>query len=340
MKNNILYSPLKREEDQLIRQTLNGVSTVKVFIHRIKFFSYYKIKEIENIFGKLFYSYKFDSKMENYLMHVYKQLKNGKLTIYFYPREGYFPKAYFVSNSASHKLVFELYQLMPELKLSQIEYTIDFYCKENKNIAKLFYFLRKNIYFPYAKETYTNKGGRFAGIELNRSTNALFQVDPNSTSRYIKIYERGKDKDKQGKSWPHKNCDRVRLEFVYKRRKLKARGLNTLSNLFQNPMFSQLIGQHPKLKTINEIRFRKFKSNSKFPQYWEDYLTEDKNGKINCFIEEYTCAGKIVKSPSQYTEENELFNGLIEMIYDAIVRYDKRWINISKLKSKKITKTN
>lgn len=326
----------KRIEERIIREALSGVTRIKAFIHTVKFSSAdLDYGEIEKKVGPLFIPTDYNHRIPKYRHAAYRQLNNGSVTIYFEPLKGCMPSTYITTSSAKHRFLSELHKLIPDLTLSYVEYTIDLFCKDHIDVANLFYVLRKNIHFPYANKT-TTKGGQLTGMEIRRTKNALFQVNFLSRSRYLKVYERGKDgkksdtpKRKIGR-WEHKDCDRVRIEYVYKRPRLKGKGPYTLDGLMKNPNFGQIIGLHNGERIINEIRFKKFKHQAGLPQFWEDYTAKDDKGNADCFIEEYLQAKENgICNISQYVEDHDSFSSLTKKIGDAIIKFNERWIKKS-----------
>jgi hypothetical protein len=321
----------EREEKNNIRKTIFGITKIQPLIHRVKFsspeFGYSEI--VENLV-KLKVQEGRDKKMPNYNNFAYGQLRDGTITVYFNPLSAFFPPIFIIPSSTNIGLLNELYQAIPELDLSYIEYTIDLYCKNSNAVIDLFYALRKNIYFPWGNKTRTS-GGAFYGIDNERTINAIFQVNVQSSTRYLKIYERGHDKDKEytpkkkiGR-WKHKNCDRVRIEYVYKRPKTKQKGPSTLLALLKNPIFLQIIGKHNEGRSIDEIRFKKFKNRAGLPQYWEEYPAQDDRGHHDCFIQEYKEARKRMRNANQHIEDHDCFNALKSKIDSAIIKFNKKW---------------
>jgi hypothetical protein len=326
----------KRDEAVFIQKTIGNIQRIKPFIHKVKFSSQqYDYGDYQNQIGRLqIASPEYNHQIPNYRKAAFRQMKHGRIVVYFDPLIPGMPLTYIMPSSAEFKLLYELYKKMPDLSLSYIEYTIDLFCKNHFEVADLFYVLRKNIYFPWANNTIT-RGGRLTGIDLNRTTNALFQVNAQSRTRYLKIYERGNDENKKftpkrniGR-WNHKDCDRVRIEYVYKKNKLNKKGPYSLKNLFEDVNFLQIIGLDKKTegrKSINEIRFKKFKEHRDLPQYWDDYKAET-NNKSNCFIETYIHSRKNgIANVNQYIEDHDHFNALKREIDNKIIKYNKKWI--------------
>lgn len=217
---------------------------MKAFIHNSRFSSNYTYEEIKEKLGLPFVPPNGKIFIPKYKYVTYRQLENGVITIYFYPNLPGMPNSYFTTSHSSYELFEKLHKALPDLKVSSLEYTIDLYCKDEQHIADLFYLLRKNMYFSRGKIT-ASKGGRVDGADLVRTTNSVYQVNLDSRSRYIKIYERGNDEDKSGikkKVWQHGDCNRVRIEFTYKRPILKKATPDTIEDLLLKPNLNQILG--------------------------------------------------------------------------------------------------
>ena len=51
----------------------------------------------------------------------------------------------------------------PDLQVSSLEYTIDFFCHSRESVNNLFYLLRRYMFFPYTKSTWMEE--RVLGLE-------------------------------------------------------------------------------------------------------------------------------------------------------------------------------
>ena len=92
------------------------------------------------------------------------------------------------------------------------------------------------MFFAYAQKT-SMEGGQFLGWNEYRNENAVYHV--HLGKNHAKIYERGNDNngfdDREG--WPHKNVNRVRLEFTFGRPFLVRNKIKSLGSLVKNAKF-------------------------------------------------------------------------------------------------------
>jgi hypothetical protein len=326
----ILRLDAKREHQSFVRKTICRIKSVNAFIHNTRFSSDYSYNDIENNLGiKLYPERNKKSYMTNYTSIAYGQLKNGKITVFYNPIKPVFPYTYITTSDSSYDLFLELYKALPDLKVSALEYTIDLYCINQQHIADLFYLLRKNMYCSRGTSTAT-KGGRLDSTNLVRSTNAVYQVNLKSKSRYIKIYERGNDGIKQASLkknkglWKHKDCNRVRIEYTYKRPKLKRSSPDNMEDLLTNPNLRQILGDPDNKRLLREVSFKEF-NHKDMPYPWAVYKSQDSRGHNDCFQEEFLQSKNHINNLSRYLKDYSIFDNLIKQIREAILEFENKW---------------
>jgi hypothetical protein len=310
-------------ENFIIRTALSGITHINPLIHRSMFFidrcSY---AEVEARLGKIRVLSPQESAVYLERQPGYEQVgfikrKLGVLTVYFNPYEAYWPWFRFHTSQSSKKALWALYEDFPSLKVSSLEYAIDFFCDSPQSVNHLFYLLRRYMFFPYAQETFM-EGGEFLGWNEPRTENAVYHI--HLGENHAKIYERGNDKNgiEGREGWLHKNVNRVRLEFTFYRTFLVRNKIISLRSLVKNAKFHRICSRR--------IQFKNFKNPSPFPKTWENYTAEDEDGNSDCLMEEYFKAreGKI-KNVRQYLEDNRMLNALKRRILDLMRNFDNDW---------------
>lgn len=124
-----------------------------------------------------------------------------------------------------------------------------------------------------------------------------------------KIYERGKDKKRDGKTWYYENFDRVRLEHTADTRTLRGNGIITLKDLIKKPKFYII--------NNNIWKFRKFKEDS------SDTLIKEWEKRAIPF--QYLLKNTTLLNPTQYTEDVSTLKDLREGILLAMKLFDENW---------------
>lgn len=329
-----MHRQAEREHEQfIVNIVLPKITKIKAFIHNTKFSSNYTYTEVNTKLVKLYSpknKKKYLQRQPYYTGVAFGSLKNGRITVYFNPIIPGMPYTYFTTTDSSYNLFIEIYNALPDLFCSNIEYTIDIFCKDHVTVGRLFHILRKNMYFSRGTETNTI-GGYLDGEERNNGRNSVYQVNSGSRSRYIKIYERGEDTKKiilvhKPGYWNLRDCDRVRIEVTYKRPKLKAKNPENMKELILTPKIDQLLGDKTNLRIIQEIIFKRFTSHANLPSPWDYYPAQDKHGHANCFQEEYLQAKhRGIKNISQYVNNYDLFNKLKNRIEAAILGFEENW---------------
>ncbi|MFA4901887.1 MAG: hypothetical protein WC600_03990 [Desulfobaccales bacterium] len=319
--------PPKTFQRNIIRTSLNGIREIRPIIHRSRLFiKQCSFGEVEERLGKIRVlspqqSVMYLKREPGYRQVGFLQRELGVLTVYFNPKEAWFPKFRFHTSQSSQVALMGLYDEFPgfpELKVSSLEYAIDFFCHSHESLNHLFYLLRRYMFFPYAHETLM-RGDEFLGWNEPRKYNTVYHVDMGIN--HAKIYERGNDdKGLKGRSgWLHKKVNRVRLEFTFGRPFLVRKDLTDLHSLVNDAKFHQLCSPR--------IYFKNFKASSPFPKDWENYTATNKDGNIECLMEEFFKAKRDAQfeNPMQYLEDNEVLDSLKKNILYELRKFDNDW---------------
>ena len=222
----------------------------------------------------------------------------------------------------------ELYHIFGEsIKISKVEYKLDFYCKDNIYAGIVYANLLRYIHFKNKKET-SIAGGNFIGLDVERHENCVFHVwnDKEFKRTYITIYERGPDHLKKWNPfkkkhyWDHKDVDRVRFEYKVGRKKdSKSVNLRSLGAFLKDPGFYQVM--------MPLMNFKIFKEHNALPgPYADHYMAEDEDGHSEIFQQEYLAAkNKRGLSPSTYIQKPEGMEWLLNMVGDALLKAERAW---------------
>ncbi|EMS78446.1 hypothetical protein [Desulfotignum phosphitoxidans] len=330
----IRYEYSKNGERRLISRVLRNIHKIKAHIHTGKFSSDYSFNEVRKALGN--FKITDNNYNKNYERAAIRNTKKQLFKLFFNNQKPGVPKTYLeiYGKTLCHSTVKDLYQKLPHLRVSQLEYTIDLFCNNHEEVAYLFYILRRHLFFPYAKST-SMSGGRYSLLDLNRSTNAVFEINYKSRIWAAKVYERGPDGPnnqtavKRRKRWKHLDCDRVRIEITAKRKKLKTKNTATIEELFNSPKFTKMLGFQNSQRS--HFNFKCFKSHKDLPKFYEEYSTTDANGNYECFQEEYFNAkNTFITNSSRLIEENTELNSLKKRIVKSVESFDKTWIQKTK----------
>lgn len=245
---------------------------------------------LKNIFGNISINKDFipDKRMPNYNKQyvVYSDICNIHL---FTDSENFRPPLYIdvipkenTSTAKYKEFLAYLNDLIPKLKLSSVEYTLDLFCNRASDVEWFFSLLSRCMYVPSQRKV------NFLGEDLvnfgdNTRMNAVFRIGDDT-----KIYERGNDDDKETTGgWKYVNLNRLRLEHTARRVELKKHGLNLLSDFLNNCLFHEL-----NQTVYNFIRFYKLK-HAPSHYIWDSYTAKDEKGNSGSFQLEYL---RLIKS--------------------------------------------
>lgn len=306
-----------------VRDAIEGITSVTTSIHRLKLSA--NGVTLDQMFsvlkpGKLHRATSNNSHYEPSYKYVsYHVYKGCRISLYCGPEYGYLPDFRLSITNHDQKILYFLARAIPSLKVSTAEYTIDLGCKNPDCVSRLYYVLRRYMYFKNRSRT-SMVGGEFTGIDVDRDTNSAFYVWQRALGmKDIVIYERGDDCDKDGKGWPYEKINRARIEFIARSIILKSLEISQLSEFVKNNMFTEFIDK--------KINFCVFKKSEKLPQSFQDYNARDKSGNIECFQEEYHLAYKHLKNVCQYVEEATELAPLKTLIVSTANNFQSDWVS-------------
>lgn len=222
-----------------------------------------------------------------------------------------------------------LNEILPDMKVSSVEYALDLVCKKPSEVENVFMLIRRFLYIR------NHKKSRLIGEQMVNWGN---ESRMNSVFHLVrtKVYERGPDNKKTKDYWHFRDLDRVRLEHTAKRKELRRHGIDRLTDLINDCRF---------FKINNGIyRFMSFEKTKKLPKYWhwdskieqdengkevyvdlDGYSTKDKNGNTGAFQLENAKRIKDVSNIAYNREPLKMFNWLIESLESKMLSYDKDW---------------
>jgi hypothetical protein len=310
----------KALQRRIINTALQGITEIRALIHRSDFSGVYKLGVLNSRLGK-------GKPIENSAYPRYPrkccvQLRTGKVTRHFKPEDyGFGPSCMLTTNDSTFDHLYNIFNRLHNLKITRLEYAIDLYCETPAAVSDLFYLLRRYLYVRNAFKT-SMRGGKFYGWKDSRDKNAVFFIIMGKHSgKHIKVYERGLDRLASSNQigWSHDKVNRVRIELKLQRKAIsKKYEIDTLKDLLIDPKFADIASEY--------IHFMNFKFSSKLPQDWDDYVSEDKNGNSESFMQEVLSArSSDLKNILQYVEENQRMKALKEMIMDAVVKFDRKF---------------
>ena len=223
-----------------------------------------------------------------------------------------------VSPSEYQAFLKQLNKSLPGLKLSSVEYAVDFFCKTPEAAESLFENLAENLYIPYQRAEVKEIGET---LSLFGNRDRLSRVV--HIGKTLKIYERGEDNNRTSSGgWIYEKLDRVRIEHTASRNELKKNGLPFLEDIIKDSKFSDIVS--PKLN------FRQFKSGT-LPEPWE----YEKRGKSRGhFQDEQLHARKKIKNITQSTEPVPEFASLLKRINKSMKLFERKWLGKRSKKKK------
>ena len=284
--------------------------------------SYYIYGDIEQALGTL----KVDSEYEPYSVRPYEKrsyrnFEGTKLAIYTNPMAGYLPLSMIDFKYLKHFPIFELGNRLPNLKVSSVEYALDFFCRNTgrpQNVRNLFLLFRHYLYRRRVNTTnyYTNR------------ENYTYYI---GEGKIFKTYERGEDKKQlkgddgdDDKGWVFKDLDRVRLEYTLKKADVGKYDLKSYVDFLTDCKFSEVM--------TDLFEFRKFRDHiEELPKKWQEYHLKD--GIPNGFQDEYLFQKELgnIKSLKKSTAKSFKFITIQSKIKKLIKSYNKRWKNKTQL---------
>ena len=239
-----------------------------VFLHRHVFKGNYTYNELEERLGRIKilsgegYNYRWRHYSDTDMIWHNKR----KLRIFVNAKEPYMPSSFIEISNPSLEYLIELNEAVPNLSNHLLEYTLDLYRDSSGAVRRLFNVLPKYYYVPHARKVRGPRGRNKQSNDFNRTI-------------YIgklKIYERGKDKEKMGDGWSKSELDRVRIEYEATEDFLSYNGINSLNDLIVNCNFERIF--------LKRFQFKIFRNSGQLPKENDKY--EDERG-LECFQKEY-----------------------------------------------------
>ena len=200
--------------------------------------------------------------------------------------------------------------------MTSIEYTVDLYCHDRESMQRLFRTMKRYLHIPY------QRNANLYGGDIIEWGNAA-RMNAEYRAGDVTMYERGPDgkKKKRGRQlyWDQADCDRVRLERYAPRKLLKSHDISTVDDLIGGLKFHEINGE--------VYRFICFEGSKRLPRIWEDYLTSDENGNMNCLQLEIKNGRKNTRNLNQYMKHVSAFDPLSVSMQEAMKRLDDEWIS-------------
>ena len=326
---------LRKKTLSSIRSTaLDGIREIKARLHSItlsagkEYREEYSLDSLKNALGNPWFDSKFhpEDRGGDYKAKYIKRSKNFQINLFVNPKK-FRP---FFQIEIHHKtdntpedlkrLLINIDELIPEIRVKQVEYAVDQCCYSPIDVENLFWVERFSLYVRKKEAEMQQLSDEDTISEADTNFEDEDTVpDEESRTALIwhlgdkdKIYERGDDGKKEDKTWDYYDFNRVRLEHTSDRRELKRKGINTLKDLINNPKFYDI--------NRNIWDFRKFKEGHSriLIKEWEDRAVPF----------QYLLENTELKNPTQYSRRVEELLPLKLKILDAMKLFDEVWSNI------------
>ena len=227
------------------------------------------------------------------------------MRIFVNPKEKYMPECFVEISNPSLEYLIELNEAVPDLSIHVLEYTLDLYCSSSGAVRRLFNVLPKYYYVPHARKV---SGPRHRNKQSRKSNRTLYISK-------LKIYERGKDKEKMGDGWSKSELDRVRIEYEATQDFLSYNGINSLNDLIADCKFEKIF--------LKRFKFKVFRNSGQLPKENDEY--EKENG-LECFQKEYLKAKRLkIENMSQRIKDALGFDSLKKSVRRKVKKFDKNW---------------
>lgn len=313
------YHFRKRELNGDIEKALSSIEDVEAKLHVIRFSGNYGYKELKEKLGNL-KDFTHRNENEKYGRKYIRSFSGFQIHVFVNPDSNYLPPCLVeiyptkaVSPESYKKFLNDLAKKLPELKVRNVEYTIDLFCDYASSVQSLFWVLRRFLYVPWQRESEL--------IVSKDKVDDLRFSDVYRVTKNQKVYERGKNSEKQKEGgWLSSGLNRVRLEHTVKRKELLRRArINTIEDLVRLPKFFLL--------NSNKWQFKQFRKSKKVPRAFHDYKAKDKHGHSGCFQFEYLTLRKknLLRKPSQHIIDTPGLRFLKEKIHKAMHEFDQKW---------------
>jgi len=279
------------------KRAIQNVSTITNAIGRIHEDKSFHPDERSGFYGKKFISNKRDLRIYIFAKPLKPFIPPSRIEIY--PADKI--------SLGDYKKYLNSLNSIAGLRVSSVEYAIDQYCWPSY-VEHLFCLELRYLYFPYQR-----KANLYGGTALGVGTRLNMVCHFGNRNKW-KLYERGKDKDKDRirKGWQNQKLGRVRLEHTATRERLRKHGINTLSDFMRGPKFYEL--------NKGLWHFKKFEGSSRLPNECDEYDT-------GVFQKEYFAAKEKVSNRAQYLGEAEAKDVRIlrERLLLSMQVFDRQW---------------
>lgn len=321
IKSKLSKFPGERLSLRHVRDALAGITRISALIHRVRLsVPKSSLQDVTSVIGtgkvypKTLNKWHQLPQYNKVSYHTYREFAT---TLYSSPRQQFLPNFMLILNNHNQGVLSSLAKGIPDLKVSSAEYAIDVYCKEPASVSRLYYILRRYMYFPRRMRP-TTVGGKFNGIYVDRETNSAYYVWQRAKSKKdIVVYERGDDAYKKNKGWPYNKIDRVRIEFLIRSRKLSQFGISELAEFVKDNKFNRIIK--------DRFRFCRFENSQLLPSWSQDYNSKDLSGNCESFQQEFVSAKGSIKNIGQYIQEFSPLAGLRDDIQKAVCDFEAAW---------------
>lgn len=316
-----------RSHRNMLTYIRRGIKEIDFGTHRARFsIDHYDFFELFKIFN-LNKPPQNNKKGSNYHKRFKGKFRGQNVTMLAFRKFPELP-AYMVHiDDTDYDIIKDIDRILGEnASLSQIEYKLDFKCKDNIYAGIVFANFLRHLYFKRKKET-SIAGGNFIGLDVERHENCVFHIwnDEEFKRTYLTIYERGPDHLKKWDPfkkkhyWFHEDVDRVRFEYkVEKRKDKKAVNLYSLKEFLKDPGFYRVM--------MPLINFRVFTSHSVISDPYEDNFTvEDQDGHPEIFQQEYLAENAGASRASNNIEKPKGFDWLLNMVSNALLETERAW---------------
>jgi hypothetical protein len=312
-----MHSDQLRKIKKLKKMAQNGIVKVEARLNRMIICDDYRFRDLQKKIWGLDKDTTF-VRRRGMLPYRYRGFVgwNGLNIIVYYSRYSYHSKkARIEITGITVDSLLELCRLIPDASVHSLEFTIDIFCKNPKQVADLFRVFLSYLYVPHQRRKMEFFGDRFFGDsrDYERRLNAGIRVGK------MRVYERGPDEkrvetipNEYGRTrlfWWHWHVDRVRIKIVFDRSHPGRGGLDEFLDLVREVNFKD--------KMRNLIQFKFFKE--------KNFLKKEKKGKVRVFQEVFHRARKSGLSPRKYMKDAKGLKKLKSKIELAVDKYDERW---------------
>ena len=304
-------------------------------IHRLVLSGDYTADELRQFLGKLYIIERNPRRRKDYQFMAsvhFKEMNRSSLLTIFYspgPKSQYKPHEMIeltLPEKNPQQFLSILNQTLPNLKISKVEYAVDFYVSTGSDTRPLYNVLWRNlcpknqqkVKQDHSKDKGIAKYGKFILLTWNNRKRILNRN--RKISNHLKMYERGEDIHKtKSNRWYAKNLDRVRIEFTGKRKWVRDSGLKNLDNLVKDARFYD---------TMNEkIRFQcAILSSKKLPLEPGKYNAVDEYGNSGSFFIDFKKAYKQFKTAIyKQIQTPKEFEEIQNWVFDEMKDFDSKW---------------